>query len=83
MKCVSGKRAFENRQLAEEALIAARSNFVFRDDAGPVGVYQCDDCGAWHLTSKGPKSNLLNDPDIKDTIRKQQEAEYWRQKFKN
>jgi len=81
MGCVSGKRQYDTKEQAEEGLIAARSRFVFRDDSGPIGVYQCDDCGAWHLTSKGEKSSLLKDSQTQKSIRDQHEADYWLRKI--
>lgn len=83
MRCVTGKRQFDSKEQAEEGLIAARSRFVFRDNSGPVAVYQCDDCGDWHLTSKGSQSDLLKDPDIKKSIDEQHEADYWIRKFRH
>jgi hypothetical protein len=81
MSCVTGKRQYNTQAQAEEGLITARSRFVFRDDSGPINVYQCDDCGAWHLTSKGAKSPVLEDPEIQKNISQQHEAEYWSRKF--
>ena len=50
IKCVSGKRAYEKEEDAEEALVQSRIN---SGDHGPRNIYLCNDCSHWHLTSKG------------------------------
>jgi hypothetical protein len=58
-KCASGKRIFQTRSLAEDALIDSwiRNNHCVGN--GPVDVYQCDDCGNFHFTSKGAMNARL------------------------
>jgi hypothetical protein len=65
MGCVTGKRQYDTQSQAEEALIETRGRFVFREGSGPIDVYQCDDCGYWHFTSKGTVSDLLKKADTK------------------
>lgn len=81
MKCSTGKRRYPSKQMAEEALVEVRGRFYFRNDSGPIAVYQCDDCGDWHFTSKGPASGLLKDQNIQERIDNQREAEFWSQKL--
>ena len=33
--------------------------FDYRQGHGPISVYQCDECGFFHLTSKGPMNETL------------------------
>lgn len=78
--CPSGKRAFATEVLAEEALIDARTRGG-GEHHGPVGVYRCDDCGQFHLTSKGPMNARLARY-IKDgKLKLNQEAERWKSKL--
>lgn len=44
------KRSYYSENLALDALIEARIRFLQNSS---VTVYQCEDCGAWHLTSRG------------------------------
>ncbi len=83
MGCVTGKRQYDTQSQAEEALIETRGRFVFREGSGPIGVYQCDDCGYWHFTSKGTVSDLLKKADTKKQISDQQEAQFWERKFRS
>ena len=78
--CPSGKLAFATEVLAEEALIDTRTRRG-DDRQGPVGVYRCDDCGQFHLTSKGSMNARLAQY-IKDgKLKLNQEAERWKSKF--
>lgn len=79
--CPSGKRAFVTEVQAEEALIDTRTRGV-DERQGPVGVYRCDDCGQFHLTSKGPMNARLAQY-IKDgKLKLNQEAERWKSRMK-
>lgn len=82
MKCVTGKVCYQSKDLAEEALVEARGRSHFREGSGPIAVYQCEDCGEWHFTSKGTPSELLRSTEVREQIRNQQEAEYWTRKLK-
>ncbi len=78
--CPTGKRAFATEVQAEEVLIDTRVRHS-NDSHGPVGVYRCDDCGQFHLTSKGPMNARLAQY-IKDgKLKLNQEAERWKSKF--
>ena len=68
--------------MAEDALIENRSRYYHDEDSGPINVYQCMDCGQWHFTSKGPKSDLLEDDQIKKRISMNREANYWERKLR-
>lgn len=80
--CVSGKKVYFNQQLAEEALIGAHTQFEYREGAGPIAVYLCEDCGNYHLTSRGPMNTRLAEL-IKDgKINRLKEANQWEGKLK-
>lgn len=73
------KRSYLTEALAVTALQEVRGRFELNQS---TTVYQCQDCGAWHLTSKGDMhpslKNYLNSGEAK----KQREAEYWERKLR-
>ncbi|MEY4929700.1 MAG: hypothetical protein RI909_424 [Bacteroidota bacterium] len=81
-KCVTGKRVYHSEQLAEDALIEAHIHFNYNAGGGPVAVYQCEDCGEYHLTSRSPMNTRLAELLANGTIRKHKEASRWQDKFK-
>jgi hypothetical protein len=80
--CVTGKRIYPTQEIAEEVLIQAWITYDYRNGRGPVAVYQCADCGQYHLTSTGeinPKLALY----LKEgRIKVQKEANRWMERFK-
>jgi hypothetical protein len=72
--CVSGKRMYLSEALAEEALFQA---FDARNTRGPTGVYLCEDCRQWHLTSQGPMNLRLKVRLDDGSLRRQHDAEWW------
>ena len=82
MKCRSGKTAFETKELGEEALIQNHIRNNHREGAGPKNVYECDDCGEWHFTSRHPISDLLQDVEVQKRIASDQRSLQWEQKMK-
>jgi len=82
MKCTTGKRLYLTEQLAEEALIEAHIHFDYRSGGGPVAVYRCDDCGNFHLTSRGPMNVRLSQMITNGSVKKLKEAVRWQEKFK-
>ncbi|SNS69849.1 hypothetical protein SAMN05421640_0900 [Ekhidna lutea] len=81
-KCISGKKCFESEELAEEALIQNHIRNNYRGGEGPVNVYQCDNCGYWHFTSKGDKSEKLRDPEVLEFIERERRAFDWERKLR-
>ncbi|MDH5366953.1 MAG: hypothetical protein OEW67_08205 [Cyclobacteriaceae bacterium] len=79
MNCPTGKRLYFDKLTAEEALIEARIRF---EHNSAITVYQCDDCGQWHLTSKGEMNTTLKELLENGTIKKEREALNWSMKFK-
>ncbi len=82
MKCVTGKRSYDTESMAVDALVDIRGRNNYREESGPINVYQCDDCGQWHFTSKGTVHPLLKDEDVQNRISSQNEAEYWERKLR-
>lgn len=81
-KCISGKRVYASQEIAEDVLIEAWTKFDYRGNNGPVSVYQCEDCGRYHLTSKGPMNEKLARALADGKVRQQQEANRWLDKLK-
>lgn len=82
MKCTSQKRIYHTYEQAVEALINARTRFDYPAQAGPVAVYQCDDCQYFHLTSKGEMNETLASELAAGRIQLQKEADHWARKLK-
>lgn len=81
-KCVTGKRMYGSERLAEDVLLESWVRYDYRDHSGPVAVYRCDDCGRYHLTSKGPMNERLAEA-IKDgSIEKQKRGRAWEARVK-
>lgn len=81
-KCVSGKRMYASQSIAEEVLIETQTRFEYGAAGGPIAVYQCEDCGQFHLTSKGPVNEKLSQALAEGKIRRQKEADKWSDKWK-
>lgn len=83
IKCVTQKKVYLTQALAEGALVGARTRFDYAKDRGPVGVYKCNDCGYYHLTSKGPVNPTLTQNLNDGTIDREKEANEWLNKMKH
>lgn len=81
MKCTTGKRSYITSHLAEDALVEAHINFDYRAGGGPIAIYACGECGAYHLTSQGTINERLAGLIEDGSIQKQKEAAQWQQKF--
>jgi hypothetical protein len=81
--CSSNKKIYLSRELAEDALIEARTKFDFAPNRGPITVYQCEDCGFFHLTSKGKMNERLAKHIGEGKIDLQKEANRWLDKLKH
>ena len=82
IKCVSHKKVYLNQEIAEEALIGARTRFDYGNQSGPVGVYRCDDCGYYHLTSQGVTNPKLAEFQSNGKLKLEKEAQQWLDKMK-
>ena len=75
--CITHKKMYVTRESAEDALIEARIQFEYAPGSGPVAVYQCDDCGHYHLSSKGPMNEKLSQYITDGKIKLHKEANRW------
>ncbi|MEQ8927733.1 MAG: hypothetical protein RLO81_18090 [Fulvivirga sp.] len=75
--CSTGKNYYHNKESAEEALIEHLGRNTYSEGAGPVNVYLCQFCDGYHFTSKGNKSQLLDDPEVQKRIQKLRIQSEW------
>lgn len=80
--CISGKRMYSSQEVAEDVLIEAWTRFDYSPGKGPVAVYQCEDCGHFHLTSKGTMNQRLLQALEEGRIQRQKEADRWMDKLR-
>lgn len=66
---------------AEDALLEARARFSYSSGSGPIAVYRCEECGFFHLTSKGPMNHRLAKLLKEGKIDLQKEANRWLDKL--
>lgn len=81
-RCVSGKRMYPSQEVAEEVLIESWTRYHYSGGNGPISVYQCDDCGQFHLTSRGIMNKKLADALQNGKVDRQKEANKWAERFK-
>ena len=79
--CVTRKKMYLTQEMAEDALIDAWGQFDFKEGLGPVSIYRCDDCGAYHFTSQGEMNIRLAEAIATGKIRLQKEAARWMDKI--
>lgn len=82
VRCVSNKRVYVTEDIAEQALIEAHTQFEYKKGSGPIGVYRCEDCGYYHLTSQGTVNNTLASLLKEGKIQRQKEANQWINRLK-
>lgn len=80
--CSTGKNYYFDEQTAIEALIEHLGRNHFSLGTGPINVYQCNICDGYHFTSKGEPLALLNNPDVKNRIRKLRQASSWEDRYR-
>ncbi len=80
--CISGKKRYDSRHMAEDALIDAWERNYYTLTNGPVNVYRCEDCGDWHWTSKGTLNERLAAELRGERLKKKREANDWEKRFK-
>lgn len=80
--CTTGKRMYVTQTLAEDALLEAHTRGLFSAGQGPVAVYLCQQCGGYHLTSKGPVNERLAQALSDGSLRRMQEAAAWERKLR-
>lgn len=78
MHCPSKKKEYNNIDAAEIALIEARIRFV---GSTVINVYECDDCGLWHLTSKGEVNTRLQEMMDSGALEEEIKKFEWRERY--
>ena len=73
------KRAYFSESIAIDALIEARTRF---ESNTATTVYLCDDCGQWHLTSRGELHPDLARQIQDKNFNREKEAHHWQKKMK-
>ena len=73
---------YQTQMLAEDVLIETHIRFDYAPGFGPVGVYRCDECGLFHLTSQGPVNERLAQFKKEGNLDRQKVAEQWARKLK-
>jgi len=81
--CVTGKKMYATKDVAEEVLFDAWTRYDYSRGGGPVAVYLCRDCNYYHLTSTGEMNPKLAQYLREGKIQLRQEANKWLTKFKN
>jgi hypothetical protein len=82
-KCSTGKKTYATETIAEDVLIELWTRFEYNENSAPLAVYKCDDCGLYHLTSRGPMNNKLAQYLSSNKAKLNKEANKWLDKFKN
>jgi hypothetical protein len=82
IKCVTNKKVYATQEMAEDMLIEAHTQFDYVPNNGPIAVYKCDDCGYYHLTSKGEMNPKLSQYLASKKSKIDKEASRWTDKFK-
>lgn len=82
VKCVSNKKVYPSKELAEDALIEAHTQFEYGRGSGPIATYLCEDCGYYHLTSKGVVNQKLGQLMKDGEVQRLKEANHWLNKLK-
>ena len=81
-KCPTHKKVFLTHDQAVDALVEARVRYEYSNGNGPVSVYKCEECGYYHLTSKGSVNETLQSKLKNGKIDLEKEANRWLHKIK-
>jgi hypothetical protein len=68
--------------IAEEALISGWITYQYTRGQGPIGVYLCEECGSYHLTSKGIINSKLQESITSGKIQRNKEVDAWLDKIR-
>jgi hypothetical protein len=82
LRCSSGKIKYPTQEIAEGVLIELWTKNEYAQGQGPVNVYRCDDCGDYHLTSKGTMNEKLAAAVRSKSFQWQKQGKNWDDKFK-
>lgn len=81
--CPTGKKSFVTAQLAEDALIGAWTSYEYTVPSAPVTIYQCEDCGQFHFTSKGEMNKRLAELIASGRLQRMRQADQWEHRLRN
>jgi hypothetical protein len=82
-KCPTYKKVYLTESIAEEALISAWITYNYAQGSGPINIYICEDCGYYHLTSKGPMNKKLEEQIASGKIHQKKGENAWLDKLKH
>lgn len=80
--CITKKNRYATQYLAEDVLIELWTKNEYHQGHAPIAVYRCDDCGDFHLTSKGPMNPRLAEAIRSKGMSLAKEANRWVDKLK-
>jgi len=80
-KCPTHKKIYLTHDQAVDALVEARVRYEYASGNGPVSVYKCEECGHYHLTSKGTVNDTLLKRMKDGKIDLEKEANRWLHKL--
>lgn len=75
--CSTNKNYYQSEAECVEVLIENLGRNKYHAGLGPLNIYKCDLCDGFHLTSKGERHPILDDPEIKKRIFRLQQASDW------
>ena len=81
--CISGKKIYSTEALAVDALLDNWAKYDHAENRGPTGVYHCEECGGYHLTSKGRMNDRLKEFLSGKDYRIRSQASAWIQKLRD
>ena len=73
MRCPTGKKGYYLEREVQEALIRSHIRFL----QAAKNYYRCHDCGEYHLTSQGELNPIINEPETKARIKREQQEQEW------
>ncbi len=80
--CPTHKKIYPSEAIAEDALLEAHVRFDYGKSSGPIAIYQCDECGYYHFTSKGIINAKLATFLNSSSKKIEDEATRWQNKWK-
>jgi hypothetical protein len=73
---------FATQIMAEDALLDLWMKNEYTPGHAPVTIYKCEDCGEFHLTSKGQMNEKLSEAVKNGKVKLHREAKRWEHKWK-
>ena len=78
MSCSTGKSCYFTEEEVREALIRSQIRFL----KAASNYYQCNDCGEYHLTSRGGQHPVLSEPAVQKRIKQERQSQDWEERFR-